>query len=162
MFIVKKKYEAQISDAGLTTTKAGDAQVFVELSVKADDGSLHRHTWYGGLKEASQEYTAKSLIQMGYLGNGFDDIKKGSIMFDGTKDRTVEFGYGRKKNEITGAWEEDNSRLSVKWVNLKSSGLTKFDGQTGINNQAALFAKVKAELGVKKTTTTTKPVPSDW
>jgi hypothetical protein len=161
MFTVKKKYDARITDAGLSTTKAGNTQAFVELSVKGDDGSLHQYTWYGNLSEKSQEFTASSLIKMGFLGNSFDDIKKGSIMFDGTKDRTVEFDWMQKKNEITGEYE-NTDKLKVKWVNLKSSGLTKFDGQTGINNQAALFAKVKAELGVKKTTTTTKPVPTDW
>ena len=161
MFTVKKKYDAQISDAGLTTTKAGDAQAFVELAVKGDDGSLHQYTWYGHLGESSQEFTASSLIKMGFLGNSFDDIKKGSIMFDGTKDRTVEFDWMQKKNEITGKYE-NTDKLKVKWVNLKSSGLSKFDGQTGINNQAALFERVKSELGVKKTTQTIKPVPSDW
>lgn len=161
MFQVKKKYDATIQDAGLMTTKSNKPMAFVELSVKADDGSLHRQTWFGGLSESSQEYTASALLKMGFMGNSFDDLKKGVMAFDGTKERTVEFGYRRTKNEVTGKYEDDTTKIDVKWVNLKSKGINKFDGNTGINNQAALFAKVKSELGVKKTT----PKPSsnnDW
>lgn len=160
-FQVKKAYEANIMEAGLSEKKDGSPQCYITFSVKSDDGSYHRFSWFGGLSERSQEFTAKELIKIGFMGNSFDDLKKGTMMFDLTKPRTVEFAHQQTKNEITGEWIDVPDKLKIKWMNLKSSGLKNFDANTGINNQAALFAKVKSELGVKKSTP--KPTTNnDW
>jgi hypothetical protein len=161
-FQVKKAYEANIMECGISETKSGKPQAYVTFSVKADDGSYHRYTWYGNLGEKSQEFTASQLVKVGFMGNSFDDLKKGTTMFDLTKPRTVEFGYMQTQNTITGEYEDITDKLKIKWMNLKSSGVRNFDANTGINNQAALFEKVKSELGVKKNKTSTKPVPKDW
>lgn len=161
-FQVKKNYEASIMECGLSETKAGNPQAYITFSVKADDGSFHRFSWFGSLVENSQEYTAKALVGIGFMGNSFDDLKKGTSMFDLTKPRTVQFGHQQIKNTITGEYEDVPDKLKIKWMNLKSSGLKSFDANTGINNQAALFAKVKSELGVKKTTTTKTTTNNDW
>lgn len=147
MFQVKKKYAAEIIDAGLTKSKAGNEQVFVTLNVKADDGSIHKNTWYGSMVETQVEKTIGQLVKMGFMGNSFDDLNKGHMMFDGTLPRTVEFGFQQTKNEATGLWV-NTDKLKVKWVNVKSRGIEKLE-KSSLTSQAALFQKVKSELGLK-------------
>lgn len=155
MFKAEKKYDATITDCGLAD-KNGSPQPFVSFNVLDGEGNSQNMTWYGSMStEASREYSAKQLIQIGFTGNDFSDLKKGSIMFDGSLKLTVTLEPSQKKNEA-GVWE-NTDKLKIKWINVKTTKLEKFAGQ--VPSQVALFAKIKSELGVKKTT---PPTPSDW
>lgn len=156
MFKPKKSYDASITDCGLVEGKDGEPQPFIAFNVMDGEGNNQAMTWYGSMRtEAAKEFSATQLIKIGFTGNDFSDLKKGSIMFDGSLKLTVSLEPQQKKNEA-GVYV-DTDKLKIKWINVKTSKLEKFTG--AVPNQVALFSRLKAELGVKKTTS---PAPSDW
>lgn len=157
----KTKYNAKITDCGMTAKDGQEPQPFVTFELTDETGGTHKKTWYGKMSsEATKEYAAKQLLKIGFSGNDFKDLNKGIVMFDGSLKLTVELEHGQTK--VGDTYKEDTSKpLYIKWINVKSKPMEKFTG--AINSQVALFAKVKAELGLtNKPTTSTPKMPSDW
>lgn len=141
-FQIKKSYDVQVVDAGLAETKDGGAQPFITF--KFDNGKTMN--WYGSMKsDKSKEFTAKALITAGFVGNDFSDLSAGytPMNFQGVN-VTVELEHPQDKSGAV-----DTKKFRIKWINRKSTGVKKFQGT--VEKSTALFAKLKQELGVKKT-----------
>lgn len=134
------KYTAKIVNYGLSETKAGDPQAFVEFQL-TDDGS--KWTWFGGTKSEKQaEISAKTLVDMEFSGNNFSDLMKPN-MLNTTLVYTlviVEETYNGKKS------------FKVKFVNRPHQG-PKSIADTNAAKKADMFsgmlAKAKAQAGIK-------------
>lgn len=148
--VANKKYNAEVTDAGVATTKAGLPQPYIKLNVIDDLGQKHHMTYYGSLKsEKSTEWCIKSLINAGFQGGDFDDLNKGKIMFKGDHKFTVTLEYGQNQDGTK------SDKLKIQFIN--GAGLSKFEG--AVPKQAATFARIKEQLGVK----TQKPSDSgNW
>jgi hypothetical protein len=162
----KTKYAAVITDCGRTAKEGQEPQPFVTFELTDEAGGTHKKTWYGKMSsEATKEYAAKQLLKIGFSGNDFKDLDKGPIMFNGSLKLTVELEHGQTK-QPDGTYKADPAKnLQIKWINVKGKPMEKYTGAA--ESQVALFAKVKAELGLngKKpitTTATTTAKNTDW
>lgn len=137
MFKHNEKYAATLVDAGLTESKSGNPTVFLTLEVTDDAGGKQRLIWNGHLTEKAQEQTIKTLIGAGFSGDDVADLNKGLIMF-APKPLTVVMEEHTYEGKTT---------MRIKYVNGGGT-LKAFKGQAP--KMAALFSKVRAEMGVKK------------
>lgn len=127
------KYEAKLVDASLATDKEGNAQPMLSFEVQSE-GNTEKMTWYGSLKsEKSTEFAVKALVTAGYMGNDWEDLKKPFEVMFTPKDLSITVDLG------------NNGKPQIKWINAKT--VKAFTGVAP--KQAALFAKAKADLGVK-------------
>lgn len=70
-------FTAKVEDFGITTTKAGDPQVFVAFSVDFDpNAEAVPMTWYGSFKGGALDITLKALAVLGLKGVP-EDLAKG-------------------------------------------------------------------------------------
>jgi hypothetical protein len=134
------KYLAKVVDAGMSQTQKGAPQAFMKFEIN-ETGETNYLTWFGGTSEKAIEFTAQALVHAGFIGNDLPDLeKKFSDVFQPRQVR------------ITVEQEDYNGKTmtKIKWVNPVNQGPDKYHGQ--IPKFAALFAKTKAEAGVKPQT----------
>lgn len=152
MLKVKTKYDAVITDCGLTQNQNNEAQAFVKFDVSDEAGVKHPFTWFGSMKsEKATEFAVKTLVGAGFTGNDFADLNKGVVAFDGSVKLTVELEHPQ---DAQGNVKTD--KLRIKFINAKGN-MTKFTGT--VPSQVALFSRIKTELGVKKNKTTPATEP---
>lgn len=143
MLKVKTKFDAVITDCGLTENQNKEAQAFMKFDVLDSAGGKHQYTWFGNMKsEKATEFTIKTLVGAGFTGNDFTDLNKGLAAFDTSVKLTVELEHPQ---DSTGNVKTDKFR--IKFINAKG-GMTKLTGT--VPSQVALFSRIKTELGVKK------------
>lgn len=143
MLKIKTKYDAIITDCGLTQNDKNEAQPFIRFDVVDTDGSRHPYTWFGSMKsEKATEFAVKTLVGAGFKGNDFAELNNGLMAFDASVKLTVELEHPQ---DASGNIKTD--KLRIKFINAKG-GMTKFTGT--VPSQVALFSRIKTELGVKK------------
>ena len=140
------KYKAKITDYGVKEAKNGNPYVEVWFGLEGK-GDVK---WRGHLTEKTVERTLKSLAYMGLKGS-LESVADGPIgkALDQTIDLDIEVELIPDKNDPTKKWAE------VKWVN--SPKAAKFDAavtataKSKLSQYAGNWAKIKGEMGVKKT-----------
>lgn len=153
MLVIKKKLDAVITDCGVTETKDGNAQPYVKFDVTDLEGGKHQQTWFANLRtEKSTEFAVKNLVQMGFKGDDFADLSKGTIMFDASVKLTVELEHPEKDGV------QDTKKFKIKFINQK--GMTKFEGT--VPSQKALFTRIKSEVKGGKKAAAPEVKNTDW
>lgn len=155
MLEIKKKLDAVITNCGVSE-KDGNPQPYVKFDVTDSIGVKHPLTWYANLRsEASTAFAVKTLVGMGFKGNDFNDLQNGVMQFEAMP-LTVELEHPQNAEKV-----EDKAKFRIKFINAKSKPVAQFTGKMA--SQVALFAKVKSELGIKKTAKpATTAAPTDW
>lgn len=163
MLKAKTKYPAVITDCGLTTPKEDgeQPQPFIGFDITDETGTVHKMTWYGSLStEGAMEYATKQLVKIGFQGGDFKDLNAGPSVFNQTMKLTVELEHQGTKNSEGKYIPDPSKKLAIKWINVKGN-MQKFTGT--MPSQVGLFARIKAELGVKsKPTVTATKTTNDW
>lgn len=136
--MIAGKHTAKILNYGMSETKAGDPQIYVEFSTK--EGNIR---WFGGTKSEKQaEITARSLIQMGFKGSEFSDIIKPNQL-----DENVEYTLAVAEDTYNG-----KTSLKVKAIYRGGTNLKTIADQNQAKKAdgfSAMLVKARAEAGVK-------------
>lgn len=144
MFQAGKTYPAQLIDAGLSSTKAGNPQAYMKFKVLAEDATTKEFWWHGGFgevvkpgKEKCQaDITFETLLAAGFGGEDVKDLDKGLLMFMPKDNLLVKLETGVK------------GELEVKYVNTPRPR-KEFTGQ--VPSLKGRLAAAKQKLGVKPT-----------
>lgn len=130
MFKGGNKYKVKVSSFGLGDGKKGP-QPFIIFEGLNGEGTI---TYYGNLaSDKAQEFTVKNFIISGFQGNDWNDLSN-PMAFD--------------SRELVIETEEYEGKVKVKYINRANVGPKKFEGQAP--KMAAVFAKIKQELGSRK------------
>lgn len=142
MFKAGEKYAAKLTDATVTTTKAGAPQV--RLTFRADDGegNYDQFDYYGSFSPKAEAITIKALVAAGFIGEDTTtELLSNTAMYQPMKDTVVEL-------------EADNKgKLRVKWVNTKQE--SKFAYKGAMPSLKGALAKARQEMGAAKPKSTT-------
>ena len=72
--------KATLTDYGVSETKSGDLQVFMQFDVEGEDEDLNvfkKMTYFGSLKGAAMPFTLDALAAVGYKGKDMSDLVEG-------------------------------------------------------------------------------------
>lgn len=126
-----KNIPAKLISAGLQESSSGETQPY--LKFQTEHGEI---TWFGSLKsELSQTFSVKQLVRAGFIGDDFSDLEK-----------PLEVAFLPEELTITVEMNEYKGKITPR-LTFVNKAKKEYTGQAP--KMAALFASVKAELGVK-------------
>lgn len=148
------KFDAKISDYGVSETKSGNPQVFVRFAFNDNDGAQKELTWYGSFVGGAKDITLKTLIYCGLKPQHFGQLVNlangiASGMLDTQKVLNIDVQEEPK--------QDGGMRTVIQWVNDPASApqIKKIDqaknaqyfGQMGPQYEGDLM-RLAGDLGV--------------